>query len=61
MQPDRFTVKSQEAIASAQQILTKADAAHGGALLAVATAALEATTGRPLVWVTGQFLSHAAM
>lgn len=40
-------------------MLTGSDAVHGGALLATAAAALEATTERPLVWLNGQFLSHA--
>jgi acyl-CoA thioesterase len=40
-------------------MLTGSDAVHGGALLATAAAALEATVERPLVWLSGQFLSHA--
>ena len=46
-------------MAVGEPILTGSDAVHGGALLATAVAALEATVERPLVWVTGQFLSHA--
>jgi acyl-CoA thioesterase len=42
-----------------EPILTGSDAVHGGALLSTAAAAMEATTGRPVVWITGQFLSHA--
>lgn len=34
---------------------------YGGAGLAAAVAALEATTGRPLVWATAQYLTFARM
>lgn len=34
---------------------------HGGCSLAAAVTALEAITGRPLVWATGQFLGRAEL
>jgi len=41
------------------RVLTPAGAMHGGAALAAAVEALEATTGRPLVWATAHYLTHA--
>jgi acyl-CoA thioesterase len=40
-------------------VLTPAGAMHGGAALAAAVEALEGTTGRPLVWATAHYLTHA--
>lgn len=40
-------------------ICTRADFLFGGCGLAACVAALEATTGRPLVWATAQYLSYA--
>ncbi len=41
------------------RVLTPAGALHGGAALAAAVEVLEAATGRPLVWATAHYLSHA--
>jgi acyl-CoA thioesterase-2 len=41
------------------RVLTPAGALHGGAALAAAVEALEVTIGRPLVWATAQYLTHA--
>jgi acyl-CoA thioesterase II len=41
------------------RVLTPAGAMHGGAALAAAVEALEGTTGRPLVWATAHYLTHA--
>jgi len=41
-------------------LLTPATTMQGGAGLGAATAAMEAATGRPLVWATAQYLSFAA-
>jgi len=41
------------------RLLTAGGFVYGGAGLAAAVAALEATTGRPLVWATAQYLSFA--
>jgi len=38
--------------------LTPAGAVQGGAVFAAAVEAMEGTIGRPLVWATGQYLSH---
>jgi acyl-CoA thioesterase len=40
-------------------VLTPAGAMHGGAALATVLEALEHTTGRPLVWATAHYLTHA--
>jgi len=40
------------------ETLTPAGAVQGGCVFAAAVEALEGTTGRPLVWATGQYLSH---
>ena len=41
------------------RVLTPAGALHGGAALAAAVEALESTTGRPLIWATAHYLTHA--
>ena len=41
-------------------ISTRADFLFGGCGLAACVAALETTTGRPLVWATAQYLSYAS-
>lgn len=41
------------------RVLTPAGALHGGAALAAAVEALEGATGRPLVWATAHYLTHA--
>jgi acyl-CoA thioesterase len=41
------------------RVLTPAGAMQGGAALAAAVEALEGATGRPLIWATAQYLSHA--
>lgn len=41
------------------RVLTPAGAMHGGAALAATVEALEATTGRPLIWATAHYLTHA--
>ena len=41
------------------RVLTPAGAMHGGAALAATVEALEGTTGRPLVWATAHYLTHA--
>jgi acyl-CoA thioesterase len=40
-------------------VLTPSGAMHGGAALAAAVEVLEGTTGRPLVWATAHYLTHA--
>jgi acyl-CoA thioesterase II len=40
-------------------VLTPMGAMHGGAALATVVEALEGTTGRPLIWATAHYLSHA--
>jgi acyl-CoA thioesterase-2 len=42
-----------------KEIMTARDFLYGGAGLAAGIAALEATTGRPLVWATAQYFSFA--
>jgi len=44
-----------------KEILTAGQFLYGGAGLAAGIAALEATTGRPLVWATAQYFSFARM
>jgi acyl-CoA thioesterase-2 len=44
-----------------KEIMTARDFLYGGAGLAAGIAALEATTGRPLVWATAQYFSFARM
>jgi acyl-CoA thioesterase-2 len=39
-------------------VLTGAGAVQGGVLLAAAVEALERTSGRPVLWATGQYLCH---
>jgi acyl-CoA thioesterase-2 len=41
------------------RLLTPAGAMHGGAALAATVEALEGSTGRPLVWATAHYLTHA--
>ena len=41
------------------RVLTPAGAMHGGAALAATVEALEGATGRPLVWATAHYLTHA--
>jgi acyl-CoA thioesterase len=41
-------------------ICTRVDFLFGGCGLAACVAAMEATTGRPLVWATAQYLAYAA-
>jgi acyl-CoA thioesterase II len=43
----------------APRVLTPAGAMHGGAALATVVEALEGTVGRPLIWATAHYLSHA--
>lgn len=44
-----------------RELMTAGAFLYGGAGLAAAVAALESTTGRPLVWATAQYLSFARM
>ncbi len=44
-----------------KEVMTAGEFLYGGAGLAAGIAALEATTGRPLVWATAQYFSFARM
>ena len=44
-----------------KEIMTAGEFLYGGAGLAAGIAALEATTGRPLVWATAQYFSFVCM
>ena len=42
-------------------VMTAANFLYGGAGLAAAIAAMELSTGRPVVWATAQYIAHARM